>query len=381
MTAALPDLSFHPAWHAQLELAYARAGDATRPVTRRHAGPLRVQKHLYAEGPEVCQHILVHPPGGIAGGDSLAFDVRLGERAWAQLTSPGAAKWYRAACPSRQTLEIHLEPGATLEWLPQESIVFAGAQAELETRIQLRGDARLFYWDMVALGRPASGERFASGHFVAALDIRRDDRLLWHERQRIDGGDRLLDSPIGLAGHPVLATLVASGEIDTDLLQRCRALPCAGRGNLSQLPGGLLVARCLADEALHARAWLIELWRLLRPALLGREAVPHASGVPEMDLSPREKDKLLIFTAGLLAERRLARGLKLNYPEAVALISAALLEGARDGRSVAELMHYGTTLLSREQVMEGVPEMIPDIQVEATFPDGTKLVTVHQPIA
>ncbi|MBF2945707.1 urease accessory protein UreD, partial [Pseudomonas aeruginosa] len=96
----------------------------------------------------------------------------LGERAWAQLTSPGAAKWYRAACPSRQTLEIHLEPGATLEWLPQESIVFAGAQAELETRIQLRGDARLFYWDMVALGRPASGERFASGHFVAALDIR-----------------------------------------------------------------------------------------------------------------------------------------------------------------------------------------------------------------
>lgn len=99
-----------------------------------------------------------------------------------------------------------------------------------------------------------------------------------------------------------------------------------------------------------------------------------------MDLSPREKDKLLIFTAGLLAERRLARGLKLNYPEAVALISAALLEGARDGRSVAELMHYGTTLLSREQVMEGVPEMIPDIQVEATFPDGTKLVTVHNPI-
>ena len=100
-----------------------------------------------------------------------------------------------------------------------------------------------------------------------------------------------------------------------------------------------------------------------------------------MALSPREKDKRLIFTAGLLAERRLARGLKLNYPEAVALISAALLEGARDGRSVAELMHYGTTLLSREQVMEGVPEMIPDIQVEATFPDGTKLVTVHQPIA
>lgn len=99
-----------------------------------------------------------------------------------------------------------------------------------------------------------------------------------------------------------------------------------------------------------------------------------------MELTPREKDKLLIFTAGLLAERRRARGLKLNYPEVVAYISAALLEGARDGRSVADLMSYGATLLKRDEVMEGVPEMIPEIQVEATFPDGAKLVTVHHPI-
>lgn len=100
-----------------------------------------------------------------------------------------------------------------------------------------------------------------------------------------------------------------------------------------------------------------------------------------MDLTPREKDKLLIFTAALLAERRKARGLKLNYPEAVAFITAGVLEGARDGQSVADLMSYGRTLLGRDEVMEGVPEMIPDIQVEATFPDGSKLVTVHNPIA
>ena len=99
-----------------------------------------------------------------------------------------------------------------------------------------------------------------------------------------------------------------------------------------------------------------------------------------MELTPREKDKLLIFTAGLLAERRRARGLKLNYPEAVAFISAAIMEGARDGKTVAELMSYGTTLLTRTDVMDGIAEMSPDIQVEATFPDGTKLVTVHQPI-
>lgn len=99
-----------------------------------------------------------------------------------------------------------------------------------------------------------------------------------------------------------------------------------------------------------------------------------------MELTPREKDKLMLFTAGLLAERRLARGLKLNYPESVAYISAAILEGARDGKSVAELMDYGRTLLTADQVMDGIPEMIHDVQVEATFPDGTKLVTVHDPI-
>ena len=99
-----------------------------------------------------------------------------------------------------------------------------------------------------------------------------------------------------------------------------------------------------------------------------------------MELTPREKDKLLLFTAALLAERRLARGLKLNYPESIALISAAIMEGARDGRTVAELMSFGTTILKASDVLEGIPEMIPDIQIEATFPDGTKLVTVHQPI-
>ncbi len=268
-----PAALFTPSWHAELELAYARNGDSTRPLLRRHQGPLRVQKHLYAEGPEVCQHIIVHPPGGIAGGDRLKISATVGEHAWAQLTSPGAAKWYRAAGPAYQRLTLRVEAGATLEWLPQETIVYSAAQAELHTDIQLLGDARLCYWDLVALGRPASGERFDLGHFQARLDIRRDEQLLWHERQRLVGGDGLLDSPIGLDGQPVFATLLISGEIDPALFQRCRDLPSRVRGDLSQLPG-LLVARCLAAEALHARAWLIDLWRLLRPVLLGRAALP-----------------------------------------------------------------------------------------------------------
>ena len=273
MNAPVPVTLFTPSWHAELELGYGSDGETTRPTLRRHKGPLRVQKHLYGEGPEVCQHIIVHPPGGIAGGDRLDIAATVGANAWAQLTSPGAAKWYRAKGPAYQRLELKVGAGATLEWLPQETIVYCGAQAELSTRIELEGDARLCYWDMVALGRPASGERFNTGHFQAHLDIRRDGQLLWHERQRIRGDDGLLDSPIGLAGQPVFATLLISGEIDADLLERCRMIPSLVRGDLSQLPG-LLVARCLASEALHARAWLIDLWRLLRPVLLGRAAVP-----------------------------------------------------------------------------------------------------------
>ena len=273
MNLPAPTALFTPSWHAELELGYARFGDSTRPVQRRHKGPLRVQKHLYAEGPQICQHIIVHPPGGIAGGDRLDISASVGRDAWAQITSPGAAKWYRAAGPAYQQLTLKVASGATLEWLPQETIIFSAAQAELSTCIELEGDARLFYWDVVALGRPASSERFDLGHFQAQLDIRRDGRLLWHERQRIVGGDGLLDSPIGLDGQPVFATLLVTGEVDSDLLEKCRSLPNEVRGDLTQLPG-LLVARCLASEALLARGWLIDVWRLLRPALLGREAVP-----------------------------------------------------------------------------------------------------------
>jgi len=270
MTALTP--LFTPHWNAELELAYARFDESTRPVLRRHSGPLRVQKHLYPEGPEVCQHIIVHPPGGIAGGDRLDISASVGDGAWAQLTSPGAAKWYRAGGPAFQNVQLRVEAGATLEWLPQETIVYSAAQAELTTTIELEGNARLFYWDIIALGRPASGERFDAGHFQAQLNIRRDGGLLWHERQRVVGNDGLLDSPIGLDGQPVFATMIVSGEIDADLMERCRELPGRVRGDLTQLPG-LVVARCLCDEALHARAWLIDLWRLLRPELLGREAV------------------------------------------------------------------------------------------------------------
>lgn len=269
----LPAVAFTPSWSARLELGYARRAERTTPVHRKHFGPLRVQKHLHAEGPEVCQHIIVHPPGGIAGGDTLEIDACAGANTWVQLTSPGAAKWYRAASTATQTLTLKAEAGATLEWLPQETIVYSGAQTELSTRIELAAGAHLYYWDIIALGRPAADERFVDGYFQATLDIVQDGRLLWHERQRVTGGDGLLDSPIGLNGYSAFATVLITGELDAEVLEQCRALTVSGvRGDLTQLPG-LLVGRCLAHETLHARAWLIALWHVLRPLLLGREAL------------------------------------------------------------------------------------------------------------
>lgn len=265
------DASVTPfSWQAKLELGYQRVKERSVPVLRRHHGPLRVQKHLYPEGPEVCQHMLLHPPGGIAGGDTLDIQVHVGSHAWAQLTNPGAAKWYCSDLPSRQSLRLSAESGATLEWLPQEAIFFAGCHANLDTTIDLAADARLVTWDIIALGRPASGESFDTGYVQQRFRLRRNGRLLWSERMRLLGDSRLLQSPVGLAGYPVMGTLLASGEISSELLATCRAFPIEeGRGNLTQLPG-LIVARFLGREAEAARHWFIALWRELRPALVGR---------------------------------------------------------------------------------------------------------------
>jgi urease subunit gamma len=246
-------------------------------------------------------------------------------------------------------------------------------------------------WEILCLGRTAAGERFSRAGSTWRRGSKGKGGRCGSNVVSSAGGSPWLEAAAGLAGQPVSATLLLAGRtVEREWLDACRALPVADGllTGVTALPE-LLVARCLAPGAEAARAWLSEVWKLLRPLALGRasRAAAHleylntcGSGGRGMELTPREKDKLLIFTAALLAERRRARGLKLNYPEAVAFISAAIVEGARDGRTVAELMSYGTTLLSRDDVMEGVPEMIHDIQVEATFPDGTKLVTVHHPI-
>jgi urease accessory protein len=260
-------------WKARLALEFTFHGGKTTLSGKRHDGPLVVQKPLYPEGADICHAIVVHPPGGIAGGDELALEAKAAEHASALLTTPGAAKWYRSAGPwARQNVAFEVK--GNLEWLPQETIVFDGARAEASYDVDLGADAGLIGWDIVCLGRTGSGERFARGTFRNSIRVRRGGRLLWLERGRIDGGSRLLQSPAGLAGMPVFGTFFASAlKLDEDLLKQARdTQPESGRGAATLLPG-IFLARYLGGSSEAARRYFVALWRILRPVLTGREAV------------------------------------------------------------------------------------------------------------
>lgn len=268
-----------PSWHASLHLAFACAGERTVLRENRHQGPLRVQKALYPEGEAVCQAILLHPPSGIAGGDHLNISAVVGAGAHAQLTTPGAGKWYRSAgAEASQKIAWTVEEGATLEWLPQETIVFDGAKARMETRVALAEDSCYLGWDILCLGRAAAGERFEHGRFdlFYRVDRRSGDssRPLWLERGGFSGNDAMLHSPAGWAGATVCGTLLAAFPHTPEVLAACRELAPADAAShaLTALPG-LLVARYLGDNSEAARLWFADLWAILRPACCGRPAV------------------------------------------------------------------------------------------------------------
>lgn len=244
---------------------------------REHLGPLRIQKPLYPEGRAVCHGILLHPPGGIAGGDELEMDIAVEGSAHAFITTPGAGKWYRSpGTPARQRVQMAVAPGGVLEWFPQEAIVFNGARARMETRVALAADACFLGWEVTCLGRRASGERFDAGVLNLATRIEREGRPLWMERGELEGGGRLLESPAGLAGFCVSASFYAvHARIDDACLAACRAVRPSeegARSGVTRFPE-LLVARYLGNSTEAARDWCIALWRHLRPALLGREGV------------------------------------------------------------------------------------------------------------
>jgi urease accessory protein len=264
------------AWTAELSLVFRRIGDCrTVLAERRHDGPLVVQKPLYPEGPGVCYAVLVHAPGGIAGGDRLTVNLSLEPAGRALITTPSAAKWYKSSgSVARQSSRLGVAGGAVLEWLPLETILFDQAEAAIESEVMLDGGAAYAGWEIVCFGRRASGETFQRGSLRQSTRISRDGRLIWNDRIALAGGDRLLTSPVGLGGHHVAGAMVVArpGPLPAGLLEECRALsPIDGAGGVTALPE-IVSARYLGGSAEHAKAYFESLRRVLRPWYAGLPA-------------------------------------------------------------------------------------------------------------
>jgi urease accessory protein len=256
------------AWHASLQLRFERDDVTTRLTERSHSGPLRVQKPLYPEGGRICHAIMIHPPGGVVGGDCLRVDVNAGPAAHAFLTSPGAAKWYRAnGKRSRQDVQIDAGALACVEWMPQETIFFNDASVQLSHTVQLAADASYIGAEILCFGRSASGERFDSGAVRQHTSIRRGGKLVWWEQGVLRADGPAMDSVFGLAGASVCATLIGVGKpLPPALLDAMRTLDPALA--LSQIKS-VFVARLLCSDSERARRTIIGVWQLLRPHLLG----------------------------------------------------------------------------------------------------------------
>lgn len=258
-------------WHAQLDLNYAL--EQGRSVARyRHEGPLRILQSLYPQGPSVCHNVLVHPPGGLVGGDTLDLSIRVGPNAHGLITTPGATRFYRSTGERAvQHTQIELEAGARLEWLPLEALCFSGCQAENRLGIRLAPGAELIGWDVTALGLPQSEQPFASGHFLQHIEV----PGLWLERAQLDAADhRLMNGPLGLAGRRCLATLffVSGHAIERprreDWLEQTRAClaghPLADTAGVSSPHEQVMVLRVLSPLVEPAMMMLRQIWQVWR---------------------------------------------------------------------------------------------------------------------
>jgi len=266
-------------WQAAIDLGFAASNGTTRLSRRAHRGPLVVQRPFLPEGPAVCHVYLLHPPGGLVGGDELTIDVAVDAGAHALVTTPAAGKVYRTnGATARQTQRLRVATGGTLEWLPQEAILYDGAQAVLDTRVELERGARFIGIDAVCFGLPARRAPFARGWCRQALEIFREGRPLVIERGRYDAADDAMTGRWGLGGADVLGLLVAAPAPEEATVDAVRALAAAApEGDLAAVTvvggGGALVVRTLGRDAERTRAFLHETWRLVRPTLLGRAAV------------------------------------------------------------------------------------------------------------
>ena len=274
-----------PSWLARLALDFnvasvqgdgSAVSDAFRTnLTHQHLGPLRIQKALYPEGPGLCHAIIVHPPGGIAGGDRLEVQLQSRVRSQALVTTPSAAKWYGTDFPVPATQKIEIDLNGQLEWLPQETIVFDRARVASTLSIHAGETGAMLGWDHLIFGRRASGETFATGSFTQSLKVNFSNQLVWHDRLVLKGDDPLFRSPIGLRGHHAFATvwaILAEPQIWTEgALETVRAQ--SPQVAWTVLHPRLLVGRLLV-ESLQLKVLLEQAWGTLRPIVLNRSALP-----------------------------------------------------------------------------------------------------------
>jgi urease accessory protein len=259
-------------WQASLQLGFAPSGGRTAMVHRRHAGPLRVQRPFHPEGAPGHVYIL-HPPGGIVGGDGLYIEADVANGAHALVTTPAANKFYRSTgawAAQRQSLRV--ADGGVMEWLPQEQIAFNAALADTLTQVDLAPEARFIGWELSCLGRPAAGDDFTSGALRSRFELWRAGEPLLLERNHLDGGGDILDAPWGLAGYRAMGTLVAVGAGPDDRDAVREALAQQPHRWAVTLMDDVLTVRCLGPGAEAGLALFRQAWATLRPRLLGREA-------------------------------------------------------------------------------------------------------------
>jgi len=260
-------------WQASLALRFAPRAGRTAMVHRKHVGPLRVQSPFYPEG-EVCHLYLLHPPGGVVGGDQLAIEVEVEGDAHALLTTPASGKFYRSnGLLALQQQNLMVKKGAILEWLPQDTILFSNSHVKMNTRVELEAGARFIGWEMVCLGRPASDELYKEGLCRQTLELWRDGEPLLIERARFDANQPFMQQAWGMQGYTVSATLVATNA-DVETLNAAREIELGIDDGLVSctLIGDLLVCRLLAHQGETARLTFSRVWQKIRPQVIGREA-------------------------------------------------------------------------------------------------------------